>query len=171
MIDVAYGNGIWVVSHNGNSNSLAYSYNGTQWTGLGTTVGASYISITLKFSGNKFYAFPSSGVNTIFTSTNGTIWTGLGTTISPTIPSNISTILEGNNNSLVYSYDGINWSGLGSSIFTTAGYGISWNGNIFVATGQGTNTLAYSQNGINWTGIGSTIFSTTGSGSTTGVDV
>ncbi|NCX96723.1 MAG: hypothetical protein EBX41_10065, partial [Chitinophagia bacterium] len=87
MTDVAYGNGIWVVSHNGNNSSLAYSYNGTQWTGLGTTVGGSNIRITLKFSGNKFYGFPSSGVNTIFTSTNGTIWTGLGTTISPTTPS------------------------------------------------------------------------------------
>ena len=39
---------------------------------------------------------------------------------------------------------------------------MTWNGNMFIATGQGTNTLAYSSNGTVWVGLGTTVFSTSG---------
>jgi hypothetical protein len=61
-------------------------------------------------------------------------------------------------NSIAYSLDGNKWNGLGNSIFEE-GYGVVWNGNVFVAVGYGTNSIAYSEdNGINWIGLGKSIF-------------
>ena len=66
---------------------------------------------------------------------------------------------------IAYSSDGINWTGLGKSIFSIAGYGVAWNGTLWVAVGgEETNTIAYSYDGINWTGLGKSIFTTTGRG-------
>ena len=46
-------------------------------------------------------------------------------------------------NSLAWSENGTNWNGLGLGIFSTVGYGIAWNGSIWVAAGYGTtHTLA-----------------------------
>ena len=50
-------------------------------------------------------------------------------------------------NSLAYSYDnGLTWTGLGTNIFSSGGfgYGVSWNGSMWVAVGTGTNRIAYS---------------------------
>jgi hypothetical protein len=61
-------------------------------------------------------------------------------------------------NTIAYSLDGNKWNGLGNSIFEE-GYGVVWNGNVFVAVGYGTNSIAYSEdNGINWIGLGKSIF-------------
>jgi hypothetical protein len=81
--------------------------------------------------------------------TNGNIWVAVGGSGTLT-------------NSIAYSYDGITWVGLGVSIFSTAGFGVCWNGRRFVAVGQGTNTIAYSDDGISWTGAGATILTTKG---------
>jgi hypothetical protein len=58
-------------------------------------------------------------------------------------------------NAFAYSADGITWAGVPLSVntFTTACYGVAWNGIRWVAAGQGTNAIAYSSDGINWTGI------------------
>jgi hypothetical protein len=57
--------------------------------------------------------------------------------------------------------DGTTWNPVANStnIFSIAGYGVAWNGKIWVASGEGTNNLAYSSNGINWYGLGTTTFS------------
>ena len=61
---------------------------------------------------------------------------------------------------MAYSYDGINWTGLGKTIFSDYGFGVAWNGTLWVAVGLGaTNTMAYSSDGITWTGLEDTIFS------------
>ena len=49
-------------------------------------------------------------------------------------------------------------------MFSTAGYGVAWNGSLWVAVGEGTNTIATSTNGSAWTGRGTSIFSTAGRG-------
>ena len=46
-----------------------------------------------------------------------------------------------------------------TSIFSLAGYGVAWNGTMWVAVGQGTDTIAYSSDGITWTGLGTSTFS------------
>lgn len=66
----------------------------------------------------------------------------------------------GGSNTIAHSSDGITWNGLGISIFTTAGYGVAWNGKLWVAVGQETNSIAYSSDGISWTGLGKTSFGT-----------
>ena len=70
----------------------------------------------------------------------------------------------GGANKIAYSSDGINWTPVSSSPFTTAGFGVAWNGTQWVAVGEGTNTIAYSSDGIIWTGIGNSIITTAGLG-------
>jgi hypothetical protein len=53
---------------------------------------------------------------------------------------------------------------LGTGRFSSAGYGVAWNGTRWVAVGQGTNSIAYSADGITWTGLGTGTFSTYGVG-------
>jgi hypothetical protein len=61
---------------------------------------------------------------------------------------------------LAYSPDGVQWTGLGTSIFDTAGYGVAWNGSLWVAVGSGNNhTIAYSIDGLRWIGLGTFVFS------------
>jgi hypothetical protein len=57
-------------------------------------------------------------------------------------------------NTIAYSYDGITWIGLGKNIFSTCGYGIAYNGELWVVVGEGTNSIAYSSNGFNWNALG-----------------
>ena len=67
---------------------------------------------------------------------------------------------------LAYSDDyGTTWAGTTSDIFSTKANASAYNGNIWVATGQGIgNTLATSTNGSIWTGLGTSIFSTEATG-------
>lgn len=60
----------------------------------------------------------------------------------------------GTTHTIAYSVNGTDWTGLGNSIFTTSGNGVAWNGEKFVAVGEGTNNAAYSYNGINWVALG-----------------
>jgi hypothetical protein len=61
-------------------------------------------------------------------------------------------------NTIAYSMDeGVTWTGLGRTIFTISASSVSWNGQMWVATGNGTNSTAYSYNGINWYGGGISI--------------
>ena len=65
--------------------------------------------------------------------------------------------------SIASSPDGVNWTGR-STAFTTAGYGVAWNGSYFVAVGQGTNTIALSSNGTTWTAYASNASNYTSAG-------
>ena len=64
--------------------------------------------------------------------------------------------------------DGVNWLGrlttASTAVFTTAGYGVAWNGSYFVAVGQGTNTIAVSSNGTTWTAYASNASNYTSAG-------
>ena len=59
-----------------------------------------------------------------------------------------------------YSNDGQNWTDVISSPFDVGGYGVAWNGSLWVAVGGIVNSIAYSTDGVIWTGIGNSIFST-----------
>jgi len=72
---------------------------------------------------------------------------------------------------IFYSYDGIIWynSSSGTSFINNTSLPqigkICWNGNLWVAVGNGGNyTIAYSYDGINWLGVSnsSTIFNASG---------
>lgn len=50
--------------------------------------------------------------------------------------------------------DSLEFIGLGNSIFSIAGHKTHYNGDTWVAVGEGVNTIAVSEDGINWTGKG-----------------
>jgi hypothetical protein len=63
---------------------------------------------------------------------------------------------------IAYSYDGINWfpSTNGTATLGGGGFGVAWNGTLWVAVGINANSgIAYSHDGITWIGVTTTIFS------------
>jgi hypothetical protein len=68
-------------------------------------------------------------------------------------------------NTIATSYDGgTTWTG-SSSIFSVQGYGVAWNGSLWVAVGEGaSHTIATSTDGTTWTGRGVSTFTTRGRG-------
>jgi hypothetical protein len=166
---------IWVAGGNG-TNSIAYSSNGINWTGITSgatnfTTGATCIA----WNGVRFVA-TGSGTNSIAYSSNGINWTAIPNSSSTftggglTVAWNGSRFIAGGSgtNALAFSADGIIWTGiaLSANTFTTSAIGIAWNGRLWVAVGLGTNTIAYSGDGVTWTGItiASGPFSTQGNG-------
>lgn len=147
-----------IVATGRGTNTLAYSPDGIQWTGLGTNIFSTY-SWDVFWNGTIWLAL-GQGTNSIAYSYDGTTWTGLGT--STFSVRGLSTGWngslwvaggEGTNNTLAYSSDGINWTGLGTNIFDYACFTVAWNGYRWVAGGGSIvlpNSLAYSNDGINW---------------------
>jgi len=78
------------------------------------------------------------------------------------IPNVYVAVGQGTVNTLAVSADGINWQGLRNTIFSTAGYGVAYGGNRFVAVGEGTNQVAWSENGFIWNPVGAGLFSVHG---------
>jgi len=75
--------------------------------------------------------------------------TGAGTLL---VSDNFTVALGDNNNSIAYSYDGLGWKHVANSkSILNFGYGVAWNGSMWVAVGGGDNTIAYSSDGIHWT--------------------
>jgi hypothetical protein len=164
--DIKYNGSILVAVGTG-TNCIAYSSNGTSWTGipLSTTVfttGAYGVLWAAELG--LWIAMGDGSTNRVMTSPNGINWTGRD--IPPTISSAIygvgfspllnqwATVGDITNStfSIATTRDFINWTNTGS-IFTTAGWCVLWSSvhNLWIAGGQGTNTLATSIDGIGWT--------------------
>ncbi len=164
------------VSIGSGTNSIAYSYDGIVWNGLGTSIFSNTYGggVAYSLQLNRWVAV-GSGTNTIAYSTDGINWTavtnsssifsdGKGVAYSAQLSRWVATGYG--TNTLAYSADGISWTGLGKSIFSGTGYGVAYSQqlNRWVAVGSGTNTIAYSTDGITWTGIGTSIFNAEGLG-------
>jgi hypothetical protein len=158
-----------VIAVGSGANSLAYSPDGVQWTGLGTNI-FSGSGNGIAWNGSRWIAC-GTGTNTLAYSIDGLRWIGMGTSVFSTQANGVDwngsrwVAVGSGTNSIAYSADGMTWTGStsGNSIFTSAN-DIAWNGTRWVAVGQGTNSIAYSTDGITWTAISSTIFSTKGNG-------
>jgi hypothetical protein len=61
---------------------------------------------------------------------------------------------------IITSNDGKIWTPVTSSPFDVGGYGVAYNGSLWVSVGGIVNSIAYSSDGMNWTGNGNSIFST-----------
>lgn len=159
-----------VIAVGSGTNSLAYSPDGVQWTGLGTTVFSTGNGIA--WNGTLWMACGAGALHTLAYSVDGLRWTGLGRSVFSTQANEVDwngsrwVAVGQGTNSIAYSADGITWTGStsGTAIFTTSANDIAWNGTRWVAVGQGTNSIAYSADGFNWTAISGTIFSTKGNG-------
>ena len=159
----------WMGGGSNFPNSLAYSYNGINWTGLGTNIFGTCYGIA--WNGTIWVAVGISGPgapNYIAYSYDGIRWTGLGMIIFRYSGNGIAwngamwVAVGWGDNTIAYSYDGINWIGLGTSIFTGSGADVAWNGSMWIAVGDGSNAIAYSYDGINWIGLGTSIFTSSG---------
>ncbi len=70
-----------------------------------------------------------------------------------------ATGLASASNTMAYSTDAITWTSLSSNIFRE-GYGVSWNGKMWVVGGSGTtSSLIYSYDTLYWFGLGTNTFS------------
>jgi hypothetical protein len=158
---------LWLLGGSG-ANTLAYSFNGIVWTGLGKTVFTTQGN-DIAYSSSGTWVATGSLTNTLAYSTNGLSWTGLGNTIlqsGVTVTNNDVIWVAGGSiqtaigNTVAYSYNGSTWVGAGNAVFTQLLNDTFWNGQMWVGTGSGGNTLGYSFDGINWTGLGKTPFTT-----------
>jgi hypothetical protein len=167
---LAFGSGV---------NTIAYSYDGIQWRGVGKTLftntgyGGCWNGKIWVAGGTSseavFTGSISGSILTITSVSSGSVTAGLsitGTGILPNtfisagsglswtvnLPQNVtSTTITANSGVLGYSYDGINWTPVSQTVLTGIIYNVAWNGTLFVAAGGG-NTgycLAYSYDGIN----------------------
>ena len=163
---VAYGNGTWVaIGTVSSSGSYAYSTNGTTWTTISTQKFSSNIGYYVYYNAGIFYSGGfNSTTSSYFTqqiSYDGINWVnnGYDSTVTNLFTSSYGmgtqTFLSTLSNTLVYSNDsGVTWSGLGNTIFSVQGNGLTNNGTMWGAVGQGaTYTIGYSINGINWFGV------------------
>jgi hypothetical protein len=150
--DVAWSRGMWIAvgdaSYGGPGASTKYSFNGTNWFN----------------SASGAFSFSSTGVGagsieprtTLINRPKQALWVAVGE----------------DGNTIKYSSDGINWNNASSSgggMFSLRGYGVAWNGSLWVAVGDdsGGNTIKYSYDGINWNNASSSgggRFSTAGVG-------
>jgi hypothetical protein len=163
-------------------NSIAYSYDGINWTPTtnsstifttrGSGIGSKNTMVhSITFKRNVLVAVGQGG-NSFAYSYDGITWTGKTTaafTNGYDVVYNgklwVATSSNATGNTISYSNDYLNWIGLGANIFTATGYSVAWNGTLWVAGGQGGNTLAYSYDGATWmTSSTANILAATGGG-------
>ena len=142
----------FVVAVGNGTNSIAYSVDGSNWTGLGTTIFTTGLNVA--YNGQVWVAV-GNGSNSIAYSTDGSNWTGLGTSIFPSnaggmyLAWNGSFWLATGNTTVARSFDGNNWTSYSTSPATPSG--LIWTGNAFVLTANPNNYQGYwSTNGSNW---------------------
>ena len=157
-------------------NTMAYSFDGINWTGINQTVFSGSMT-TAAYNGRIWVigsGSGSTGGNTLATSTNGLKWNGIGSTLfsqscNSIVWSSTSSIwIAGGSgtNTLGYSYDGLTWIPTISPF--TACYSLATYNGKFVAVGSSGsnngNTIANSSDGINWSGLGTNILTNGGLG-------
>jgi hypothetical protein len=146
---VAWNGSLWVGVGEG-TNTLAYSKDGVNWSGIGSTIFT--IGNSVAWNGSQWVA-TGSGSNTLAYSADGISWTGIGSTIftrgNSVAWGNSNWVATGTgSNTLAYSANGSVWTGLGSTVLTTGG-AVAWNGLQWMAGGGA--QIALSSDGVNWT--------------------
>jgi hypothetical protein len=79
-LGVAWGGNTWVAVSSGSTNTIAYSFDGITWVGLGKTI-FSTSGRRVRWNGSLWVAVGSGTGNTIAYSRDGISWIGLGTSI------------------------------------------------------------------------------------------
>jgi hypothetical protein len=154
---VAWNGSLWVAVGSG-TNTIAYSYDGINWTGIGTTI-FSTSGLCIGWNGTYWVA-GGSGTNTFAYSTTGITsgsWTGTSSVLTTQVNSlawngYVWVAAGSGTNRLAYSTNSTSWTAGTNqgTILSTSGNSVAWNGNYFVAGGAGTNSMAYSSDGITW---------------------
>jgi hypothetical protein len=157
--DFTWNGQMWVGGGQG-GNTLGYSYDGINWTGLGLSVFSTTVN-SVFWSGTLWLAV-GRGTNTMAYSYNGYNWVPVNFPNPITSTGNdvafngrIFVAVGSGGNSIAWSNSGTSWTGIAASSqaagYLTYGLGVSWNGQMWVATGYGTQgNIVYSLNGKNW---------------------
>ena len=145
---VAWNGSMWIAAGEG-TNTLGYSKDGINWSGVGSTIFTTGNSVA--WNGSLWLA-TGQGSNTLAYSSDGSNWTGLGSNVftsgtSVAWGSNRWVATGLGSNTLAYSDDGSNWTGLGSTIIQS-GSAVAWNGLQWLAGGG--SQIATSANGLSW---------------------
>ena len=163
---------VWVAGGTGSEHTMAYSYDGIHWTGMGKSV-FSTACHAMDWNGHGWVAM-GEGTHTIATSSNGIHWIGRGNSVftgaGHTIHWNGHVWMaggEGTNTMAVQSnlLATGEWTILASSPFTTRCRQVVWVGNKWISVGSGTHCVAYNASidgsGM-WTGDEGDVFGTEG---------
>jgi len=153
---VATNGTLWIACGEGTDNTLAYSYDGYTWEGMGKSV-FTQEAVGIGFYNNIWVAVGKS-TNSIAYSLNGFEWTGLGMRFSNAglcLKHNGSRWLAGGDsigNTFAYSDDGINWTTVDCSLNVVRD--IAYSDSIIIAVGDRTNTSwqLVSNTMTNWNG-------------------
>jgi collagen type VII alpha len=138
------------------ANTLAYSLDSINWTGIGSTVcaGGGY---AVGYNGAVWVA-GGTGTSPLAYSSNGIKWSAAtstgGITVCNALAWSGTTYWLAGGNTIVTSPNGLAWTSAGTYPFTTdTCTGLATNGSLWVATSNGnTNNVAYSTNaGVSWT--------------------
>ena len=163
---MAWNGQIWVAGGTG-TYQIAYSTNGTSWTGV------TLPNMTTVFSvawGLGTWLAVGTGANgrTSASSPDGINWTEINYVTGGFFPSQANGITWSENLwvavgsglgfGIIFSQDGVTWVAQLTNIFTT-GRCVVNNGEIWLAGGEGPSTMAYSYDGAIWSGIPSSVFS------------
>jgi hypothetical protein len=115
---------LWIAGGEGALNTLAYSYNGREFTGLGKSV-FSICCHQVHWNGAVWVAVGEGADHTLAYSVNGIAWTGLGKTVFSSAGRSVAwngrqwmAVGFGSTHTAAVSSDGVNWTGLGTSAFT-----------------------------------------------------
>ena len=175
-ISICWNGNIWVVGGGPNSsNTMAYSYDGKSWTGLGNSIFSQTsntgICASISWNGTMFVAGGSSlDEYSIVWSDDGKSWTGVADSlahiqVATTISWNGKMWIAGGFTSgspqlgkIATSIDGKIWTYYDITTVLNGILSIAWNGLLWVAVGgneDANNSIAYSENGTVWTGVAS----------------
>jgi hypothetical protein len=161
----AYNGSIYVVGGTAQSTySIAYSYDGINWTGVNDSAAVFGERFCIVTNG-KIFVSNGTGTYKLAYSYDGINWTGIpyiggfnygyGLATNGTMFVSTSSV-NGGYLGIGYSYDGITWLPGSSSSNLFSGsrpFTVTWNGTVWIITGQAnttSNNLGYSYNGINW---------------------
>jgi hypothetical protein len=169
---VVWNGSIWFAVGSG-TNTIAYSYDGISWTGIGATI---FTTAGLSIGWNGTYLVAGgSGTNTFAYSTTGLTagtWTGtaliLTSQVNAVAWNGYLWVAAGSGtNTIAYSTNSTSWTAgtNQTSVLSTSGNSVAWNGNYFIVGGAGTNSMAFSSDGINWARnrLGTNMFGTANS--------
>ena len=172
---ILWNGSIWIATGYGPSTTIAWSTDGKLWTGVSSANGGKLLSKgrSIGWNGTKLVIVGEGTTNLVISSTDGGMtWSGNGTASFSTgiyaiVWVGIQWVVGGigsGTQMIKYSSDLSTWTTPSTTtIFTTANYGLAWNGITLVAVGSGTNTIAWStDSGASWTGNTNALLATSG---------